>query len=186
MDSYHLLQDMEQNSREAFDRFYQLHLDFVFQIAFHIVGNKAEAEDVCHDVFLEVYQKPHQYNPNKGSVKAWLAIKTKSRSLDHLRKKKPVLVERLESFLTATDKDAEITVLQELEREVILTALDHIPEDQRKVIYGAYFEGKTQRELADKMGRPLGTIKSLVRYGLNNLRKQKTVLHWMNSGGGDN
>lgn len=185
--SYHLLLDMAHGSREAFNRFYELHNQFVLQIAFNIVGEKLEAEDVCHDVFLEIFQKPDQYNPKKASIKAWLAVKTKSRSIDHIRKKKPLLIDRFEAILMAYDQDqpAEFVALSKIEKEIILAALEHLPEDQRKVIYGAYFEEKTQRELAIHLERPLGTIKSLVRYGLNNLRKQKVLLNWMDSGGGE-
>jgi len=186
--SYHLLLDMEQGSREAFDRFYQLHIDYVLNIAFQILKEQLTAEDVCHDVFLEIFKNPKKYNPKRGSVKAWLAVKTKSRSIDFLRKKKPLLLDRFEAIMLAYEKDqpAEVVALSQIERDIILAALRYLPEEQRDVIYGAYFEEKTQRELADLLDRPLGTIKSQVRYGLKNLRKQNTLAKWIHSSdGGD-
>ncbi|MBM7572404.1 RNA polymerase sigma factor [Aquibacillus albus] len=184
-ESVRLIEEIGYGSREAFDRFYEMFIPFVFQIAYQITGDRLEAEDVCHDVFLEVYQKSEQYNASKGSVKAWLAVKTRSRSLDRLRKKKGLLVDRLELFLTREASDAELHVLSHIEKEIVSEALKHLPQDQQKVIYGCYFEGMTQREMASEMNRPLGSIKSMIRYGLNNLRKQKGLLHWTGSSGGE-
>jgi RNA polymerase sigma factor (sigma-70 family) len=184
-DSIRLLKQIENGSRKAFDQFYESHISFILQIAIQIIGDQSEAEDVCHDIFLEVYQKPEQYKAEKGSVKAWLAVKTRSRCLDRLRKKKPVLLDKLENMLGKKEIDAEFYVLTQLERETILEALKHIPNEQQKVIYSAYFEGRKQNEMASMMNRPIGTIKSLVRYGLNNLRKQKILLNWEKAGGGE-
>src|SRR5690625_6175539 len=113
---------MEQGSREAFDRFYQLHIDYVLNIAFQILKEQLTAEDVCHDVFLEIFKNPKKYNPKRGSVKAWLAVKTKSRSIDFLRKKKPLLLDRFEAIMLAYEKDqpAEVVALSQIERDIIL------------------------------------------------------------------
>lgn len=176
-----LLQQISAGSEQAFNEFYQSHISFVFQIAMNILRDEAEAEDVCHDIFLDVYQNPHAYNHRKGSVKAWLAVKTRSRSIDRLRKKKPILIHKLESLETEQEIKAEWHVFKRIETDILLEALKHIPKKQREVIYGIYFQSKTQQELANTLNRPLGTIKSLVRYGLNNLRKQKVLLDWKRS-----
>lgn len=183
--SIKLLKEIALGSRDAFDQFYQLHFSFVFKIAFQMTSDRLEAEDVSHDVFLEVYQKAHLYNASKGTVEAWLAVKTKSRSLDKLRKKKTVLIHKLEGLLREEISDAEAYVLSQIEREIVLDALKHLPEDQQRAIYGAYFKDMTQSQIASAMGKPLGSIKSMVRYGLNNLRKQKNLLNWTKSGGGE-
>ena len=184
-----LLQQMQQGSHEAFDQFYEQYVPFVFAIAFSFLKNRLEAEDVCHDIFIDVFQKPDQYRPERGSVKAWLAVKTKNRCLDVLKRKKPILKEKLEDLFDHKSAEAEMTewhVLLKAEKETLFQALKNIPKEQRKVLYGAYFEGRTQKELAQEMNLPLGTIKSLVRYGLNNLRKQKVLHSWAKSNGGGN
>ena len=134
-------------------------------------------------IFLEVYQNPGQYNPKKGSVKAWLAVKTKSRCIDRLRKSKPLLVHKLEQLDTIEAIEIERNVLKHIQKDLILEALKHLPKKQQLVIYGAYFEDKTQRELAKSLNKPLGTIKSSIRYGLQNLRKQKIIRNWMKTSG---
>jgi len=180
MKGKNLLVLIGKGSRQAFDEFYELYASFVLHIAYQVLRDRNEAEDVCHDIFLEIYQKPHEYKSDKGSVKAWLAVKTRSRSIDRLRKRQPVLVHKLEQLDTEDAVQTEISVLRHLEKKVILDALKHIPKKQREVIYGAYFEGKTQRELAETLNRPLGSIKSMVRYGLNNLRKDEKLIQWEN------
>ncbi|MDC3418530.1 RNA polymerase sigma factor [Aquibacillus salsiterrae] len=180
------LKEIATGSKEAFDDFYVQHLPFVYKIAFQFTSDRLEAEDVCHDVFLEVYQKAHLYRPEKGTVEAWLAVKTKSRSIDKLRKKKTMLIHKLEGLLREEVSDAEVSVLAHIEREVIFEALKHLPEEQQSVIYHAYFKDLTQKQIAQLMGKPLGSIKSMVRYGLNNLRKQKNLLNWSKPSGGEN
>ncbi len=66
-----------------------------------------------------------------------------------------------------------------------MEALKSIPNEQREAIIRSYFQGETHREIASTMNKPLGSIKSLIRYGLNNMRKQKSLLHWVQSGGGE-
>lgn len=174
-----LLKLITEGYEQAFIEFYNMYVSFVLHIASQVIGDETEAEDVCHDIFLEIYENPQEYDAKKGSVKAWLAVKTRNRSIDRLRKKKPLLVHKLET-LDRTDKVAiEIEVLKRIEQKVILDALKQLPKKQREVIYGAYFEEMTQSELAQTLNRPLGTIKSTVRYGLQNLRKYKKLRQWV-------
>ncbi|WAA09920.1 RNA polymerase sigma factor [Fervidibacillus albus] len=180
-----LIKNMTVGSKHSFDQFYETYIPFVFQIAYHMLGDYSEAEDVSQDVFLEVLQKIDQYDPKKGSVKAWLAVKTKSRCLDRLRKKRPVLVNRLEKMAREKEQGADMAFLEQIEKKIIFDALTHLPEAQREAIVRSYFNGETHREIAGAMEKPLGSIKSLIRYGLNNLRKQKNIVHWVESNGGD-
>lgn len=185
LDGSDLLKSLEKGSKEAFDLFYEKYVSFVLHIASQVLGDRIEAEDICHDIFLEVFQKPYEYNAKKGTVEAWLAVKTKHRSIDRLRKKQPILIHKLEQLDTPAAVRTEMHVLRELEKEVLLEAMKYIPKMQQKVIYGVYFEDKTQKELAKSLNRPLGTVKSMVRYGLQNMRKQKHLNHWMESSGSE-
>ncbi len=131
-----LLKAVANGSMQAFDRFYETYVSFVYQIAYSIVRNHAEAEDICHDVFLEVYKKAKHYSKQKGSVKAWLAVRTKSRSLDCLRKNKRLLATRLEDLLKnkRDELDLELQLLHSLEKHLIVDALKAIPVEQREAI----------------------------------------------------
>ncbi|HEU5139833.1 MAG TPA: RNA polymerase sigma factor [Bacillales bacterium] len=187
-----LIGEIRGGSIEAFDAFYEQLVPFVFRIALKTTGDKREAEDVCHDVFLEVYRRPNGYEPSRGSVKAWLAVKTRSRCLDRLRKKQRVILEepkeqKLPFFADKVDSTEEL-VFSKVEREVLKRALERIPEAQRQALHGKYFDSRTQNEIADEMSRPVGTVKSLIRYGIRNVRRQLRESGWADSspkGGGN-
>lgn len=181
-----LLEQMKRGSEQAFAKFYDTYINCVFRIAYHLVRDQQEAEDICHDVLLDVFLKPDSYDPKRGSIQAWLAVKTRSRCLDHLRKKKPVFVPNWE-FLTSKLEQApaaELLALKKSEQQAVRLALRDIPDEQRQVLYGAYYDERTQRELAAELERPLGTIKSRIRYGLHNIKKRLALGGWIHSGQG--
>jgi len=174
-----LLVAVANGCESSFDQFYNKYAPFVHRIAQSVLADSLEAEDITHDIFLDIYEKPQQYNAQRGTIQAWLAVKTRHLCIDRLRKKKPLLVHKLELLDSEADVHTELSVLLQIEKELILKALQEIPKNQRDVIYGAYFRGKTQVELAKKLNKPLGTVKSLVRYGLRNLQKHKHLLDWL-------
>lgn len=178
-----LLHELKQGSMEAFDLFYEKYASLVYHIALKMTKEQMEAEDICHDVFLEVFRKIDEFDPSRGSVESWLAVKTRSRTLDWLRKKRRMVCEQLEtSRIGQPDGTADPigeSVLRHMEKEQLRAALERIPSSQRTALYGKYFESKTQKELSEKLNYPLGTVKSLIRYGINNLRKQFNQLGWL-------
>src|SRR5690625_1165433 len=129
-----LLKLIDKGSETAFNEFYEAYVTFVLQIATQILSDQIEAEDITHEIFLEVYEKPRQYKPYRGSIKAWLAVKTRSRCIDRLRKKQPVLIHKLELLDTEDEVKTELAVLLQIEKELIVEALSQIPKKQREVI----------------------------------------------------
>jgi RNA polymerase sigma-70 factor (ECF subfamily) len=168
-----LLQRVSEGSYSAFERFYEQYADMVYRIALLRTKDPVEAEDVCHDVFLEVLNNPEQYDASRGSIEAWLAVKTKSRSLDRLRRKQRVhLISWEKAGCWPLAEDAmDDQILIRLEAERVRHALQAIPAPQQRALMGAYFEERTHRELAETLGRPLGTVKTLIRSGLQHLRR---------------
>lgn len=185
----HLIQEMKQGSEAAFEILYETYMPFIFSIAFKLLKKRQEAEDVCHEIFLEFLKHPERYDPQRGSLESWLAIKTKSKCLDILRsQKKRALNYSLDPFAlspgsTGEDPTFERTLSNEI-KQVVAQALERIPSVQRDVLHQVYFQGQTQRTVASQMNRPLGTIKSLIRYGLKNMKKE--LINWedMGFGGG--
>jgi RNA polymerase sigma factor (sigma-70 family) len=184
-----LLQDTHQQSIEAFSLFYEEFSTYVFHIALSMLKDKREAEDICHDVFLEVYRNPLGYDSSRGSVKAWIAVKTRSRCLDLIRKKERRQNERLRAeveHMTHTAEAPEELVLGKLQNEALQSALEKLPEAQRRVVSAKFFAAQTQRELSEELDKPIGSIKSMVRYGLIKLRKHLQQSGWLSSSGGGN
>ncbi|WP_276351850.1 sigma-70 family RNA polymerase sigma factor [Cohnella caldifontis] len=182
-----LLRQIREGSLQAFDRFYEEAAPFVMGLGCKMLGDRMEAEDVCHDVLMSVIAKPERYDPARGSVEAWLAVLAKSRCLDRLRKRKRVV---LESAANAWPEprgsdagDLERRVLNRLEREALRRAWGDLPGAQRQTLAAAFYDYRSQRELAENWKVPLGTVKSRVRYGLSHLRKAMERLGWAEGGG---
>lgn len=183
------LQEMLRGSVQAFDVFYAYYSPFVMQVASRLVGERMEAEDVCHEVFLEVLRRGKDYDSKRGSIKAWLAVMTRSRCLDKLRREARMQYpgdEALERDAEWTEDVAEEKIMSKMEREAIKSAIFTLPEPQKKAIVGSYYGMQTQREMAEAWSVPIGTVKSWVRYGLSNLRKQLEKQGWVEQqeGGG--
>lgn len=160
-------------SIEAFELFYEHYNQFVYSIALNLLKNKQEAEDITHDVFIEISQVAATYSPEKGSIEAWLAIRTRSRCIDLIRKKREIPTEVQEDRTqTSIYNPIEETVMRQVDGKIITNALKQLPDSQRSAVYGSFFQNFTHKELANRLNLPLGTVKSLIRYGLRNLRKQ--------------
>jgi RNA polymerase sigma factor (sigma-70 family) len=185
VDDYLLLEQMSAGNKEAFDEFYQRYHQYIFQIAYKVLANRPEAEDITQEVFIEIYQKCDQYQASRGSIKAWVAVKTRSRSIDRLRKKPEMLADKLEDIIINASPAADQFVIEKMEKDLLRAALLKLPLPQQQAIYHMYYDQFTQKEIALKTNRPLGSVKSSIRYGLQNLKKQKSLLRWIGSGGGD-
>jgi len=192
-DLSNLLMRVREGSMEAFDRFYEQAAPFVMGIALKMLGgDRMEAEDVCHDVLLAVIAQPDRYSPDRGSAEAWLAVLTKSRCTDRLRKSRRVVLERQDAVFEgrlAFAGDGNFTekqVLSKMQREALRQALDELESPQRETLKEAYYGYRSRKELADAWQVPVGTVKSRVRYGLNHLHKAMERLGWSNGskGGG--
>ncbi|WP_336772846.1 RNA polymerase sigma factor [Paenibacillus sp. MMO-58] len=172
-DMSEVLRDMCEGEVDAFDRFYARYAPLVMQVALRMLGERMEAEDVCHDVFLEVLRRGKDYNPGRGSLEAWLAVMTRSRCLDRLRRSKRIAEKdkELGQDDAASSRSSEEIALQHLEREELNEALMRLPRNQRDAVAYSYYSPHTQKELSAAWNVPLGTVKSWVRYGLNNMRK---------------
>ncbi|MCJ8009272.1 RNA polymerase sigma factor [Lederbergia wuyishanensis] len=189
VDSCNLLEGIANGSVDAFELFYDRYYAFVYSVAYNLLKDKLEAEDICHDIFIEISNKAHTYEPSKGSVEAWLAIRTRSRCVDLIRKKREVLSDEVEKKKENTSIESYIPVeekvIRNLDKELIVNALNKLPFPQKNAIYGSYFQQFTQKELAGYLKMPLGTVKSLVRYGIKNLRKELLSQKDFNSLKGD-
>lgn len=168
------LKRISEGSLIDLERLYVQYSKFVQSIAQQYISDPMEAEDVCHDVFMEVMKKATQFDSRRGSVEAWLTVITKSRCLDRLRRKRRYLLESMEGDLWWDHGEGlvEEAVVSKLERDRIKEAMRQIPLHQQKAVIGAYYDHRTHQELSELMNRPLGTVKSLIRSGIRNIRKQ--------------
>jgi RNA polymerase sigma-70 factor (ECF subfamily) len=155
--------------RRALAELYDLYAGVLFALAFRIVRDKREAEDLLHDVFLEVWRSARDYDPKRGRVRTWMTIRMRSRALDQQKSARVSRKAGDDSVLErVADEAMDPTTSPDLTR--VRTALGALPLEQRQVLELAYFEGLSCAEISTRVAVPIGTVKSRVAAGLGKLR----------------
>jgi RNA polymerase sigma-70 factor (ECF subfamily) len=163
-----LVAAMARGDRDAMAALYERHSGVLLGLAMRIVKNRREAEDLLHDVFLEVWRSAKDFDPKRGRVRTWLAIRMRSRALD-LQKSARVSRNAGDAGLDVLVDDAEsASALGDHAR--IRAALVELGPDQRRVLELAYFEGLSCTEIAERVAIPVGTVKSRIASGLERMR----------------
>jgi RNA polymerase sigma-70 factor (ECF subfamily) len=146
----------------------------VFGLVVRIVADPATAEEVALDVYTQIWRQAASYDVTRGTPLAWLLTIARSRAIDRLRsgKQEQLRKEPLESAGAAstTDSNPEETTAVAERRTLVRSALRELSADQREVIELAYYSGLSHSEIADKLGQPLGTVKTRTRLGMTKLR----------------
>ena len=158
---------------DLYDRYKTL----VFSVAYNVLGNMEDAEEVTLDVFSKVWEKAESYTPQKASVKVWVASIARNRSIDVLRRRNTRLTFQSPKWADACleclpaienpEEDLEMAMAQ----RAITDALAQLPANQRDALSLAYFRGNSHSEIAEILDEPLGTIKTRIRSALQKLRK---------------
>jgi len=148
---------------------YDRYSGIVYGVALRVLGDTSAAEDVLQEVFLQLWRNPQAFDANRGRLSAWLAVITRNRAIDHLRKRP--FEDDIADIPVASGVNLESEAAQRMAVEKIRAVLVHLPQEQRRALEMAFFEGMTHTEIAGKTGEPLGTIKTRIRTGLLALRK---------------
>ena len=148
---------------------YERYASIVYAVALRVLGETGAAEDVLQEVFLQLWRNPEAYNENRGSLPAWLAVITRNRAIDFLRKRKPDA--NIADVVVYCDSNIFGKAEWSGALDKIRRSLSTMPAQQRTALELAFFEGMTHSEIAEKTGDPLGTIKTRIRNGLLTLRK---------------
>lgn len=158
---------------ELYDRFGRL----VYSIGLNAGGQAELAEEITQDVFLRVWQRAETYRPEQGKVVTWLSQVARNRAIDMIRQRSiraeahSISWDDLPNFDLPDDSDIEsVSDLNQLALHV-RQAVAGLPEDQRRALALAYFQGLTHQEIADLLGEPLGTIKTRIRLAMQKLRQ---------------
>ena len=164
---------------EALEGLYERYRTMAYSIALRITGEPTAAEDVVQEAFLGAWRNAARYIEGRGSVKTWLLSIVHHRAIDAIRRRRPT--DQLPEADAAgsmpdalTMPDVWGSVAEGLDRTAIASALGSISTVQRESLELAYFSGLTQVEISDRLGVPLGTVKSRMRLGLLGLRRVLT------------
>ena len=173
-DDAELFRQLQTGQNNALVSLYDRHAALVYGIALRLLGNRQEAEDLTQDIFLSLTKKC-SYDPQRGSLRTYLGILTRSRGMDRLRSRHRSQVRyqkqaRIESSDMATDNSLEVIAQTERAQKVQL-ALNQLSVREQEVLRMAYYEGLSQSEIAARLNLALGTVKSRSRSGLLKLRR---------------
>jgi RNA polymerase sigma-70 factor (ECF subfamily) len=164
-----LIARMRAGDQSAMADLYDRYSGVVYGVALRVLASATAAEDVVQEVFLQLWRKPQAFDAGRGRLAPWLAVIARNRSIDHLRKRPAE--DDIDALPISTGVNLEDDAAQKLAVEKVRGVLALLPQDQRKALEMAYFEGMTHTEIAGKTGDPLGTVKTRIRSGLLALRK---------------
>lgn len=177
MDDAELSRLIAEGSTGALEAIYLRYGRVVLSFSTRMLGDRQSGEDLVQEVFVRAWRQARSYSPDRGSYVTWLLSITHNLSIDEIRKRNrrpqragtadPVLM--LANVRDGGPSVELTTVLQEL-RTVMANAMTTLPANQRQAVELAFYQGLTQREVADALGEPLGTIKTRIRLGMKKLR----------------
>jgi RNA polymerase sigma-70 factor, ECF subfamily len=169
-----LIKQVANQDREAFSQLYDRFSSLIFTLAMRMLKARSDAEDLLQEVFVQIWRQAENYSAERGSPEAWITNIARSRAIDKIRS-----IRRMEKSFVLTEDPARAESSDNVEgsaaeseaRLTMGSALTNLPEAQRQVLELAYFDGLTQSEIAERLGEPLGTVKTRIRSGIQRLRE---------------
>lgn len=179
-----LLSRVALGDRAAFDTLYKQTSAHLLGVVLRIQSNRAQAEDVLQEVYVNVWRAAQSFNPALSQASTWLSSIARNRAIDSLRRRQtePQTVSR---YQAGPDDDTDTDMLNDLpsdtpgpldlleqasEARALTECMGHLSRDQQSSLALAYYQGLTHAEVAEQLGQPLGTVKSWVRRGLQSLK----------------
>jgi RNA polymerase sigma-70 factor (ECF subfamily) len=171
-----LLARVAAGDQDAFAMFYDRTSRVVFGIVLHVVRDRAQAEEVTQEVYVDAWKAATRFDAASGSPSAWLNTIAHRRAVDRVRSSQRRIQREQRVFVESPDdtvvRDTSEIVVAHDEGARVRTALKALPEPQRDAVLLAYFEGQSHRDISESLQVPLGTVKTRIRDGLRRLRAQ--------------
>lgn len=169
---------------DALRAFYDKHASVVYAVCLRVLRDRHEAEDLLVEIFQELWDKSDRYDALRASPRTYLMTLTRSRAIDRKRR----MISGAATVTTVAEtgdlddasqpatmssanlSPVEATILTE-RRAIVIDALHQLEPAQRQAIECAYYDGLSHSEIAEKLNKPLGTVKTYIRQGLIRLRQ---------------
>jgi RNA polymerase sigma-70 factor (ECF subfamily) len=164
-----LISRTRQRDQDAFALLYDRYSALVYSVALRVLKNPAAAEDVLHDIFLQLWHSPEQFDSARGNFASWIAVIARNRAIDGTRRERPQIDP--EDVILISPVDVETEAERNAVAEKVRNLLKEMPEAQRSAVEMAFFDGMTHGEIAAATREPLGTIKTRIRSALMTIRK---------------
>lgn len=173
-------------SELEFKKIYAEYAPTILKMTHQWLGDLQAAEDVTHDVFLAFLEHPERYDPKKASLRTYLTAMARYKAIDYMRRKRREMTHDFWHMRSEVAREIVVRFEERVERELLrdalwqeLTqALETLRALERDVIIGHYVQGESHRLLAERLERPLGTVKTLLLQGLKRLRRHFLKARW--------
>jgi RNA polymerase sigma-70 factor (ECF subfamily) len=166
---------LARGDRAALGRLYDQHAGILLALGFRILGDRGRAEDVLHDVFLEAWNHARDFDPARGTMRAWLATRMRSRALDRrtsaLRQQRLAEAATEEAATAQASPDGGPEGLVAIDGGRIQNVVSGMPPELSVIIELSYFQGLSSSETARRLEIPIGTVKSRMARALALLRQ---------------
>lgn len=165
-----LIAAMAAGEGEALAELYDRYAPLAYSVAMRILEDRGRAEDVLQDVFLQIWMRAASFDSERGSVRTWVCAAVRNRAIDLLRgragraRDEAQLSESVAAHGYGSDPERESELA--FDRRLVRAALASLPAEQREAVELAYYGGLTQREVAERTGVPLTTVKGRMRLAL--------------------
>ena len=172
-----LLQLIAQKNENALGELYDRFGRLTYSIALNSLGDPALAEEITQDVYLRVWNGAEGYRASLGKVTTWIVSITRNRSIDEVRRRNvrpeahQVPWETQETDYPDRSMDIEEDIELSEQRVRIRNAVALLPEEQRRALALAYFQGYSHNEIAELLSEPLGTVKTRIRLAMKKLKQ---------------
>jgi RNA polymerase sigma-70 factor, ECF subfamily len=167
-----LLARMGSRETAALAALYDRHASHALGVAHRVLRDRAEAEEVVQDLFLQLWNAPSRYDARRGKFTSWLFVMARNRALDRLRQRATrARTHAEEAHEPPPPASAESRLLDGERRRTVQGALAQLPESQRQAIELSFYRGLSQSEIARETGEPLGTVKSRMSRAMAALRQ---------------
>lgn len=168
-DDAYLLSQVQSGDEQAMATLFDRYSRIVYSVALRVLSDPALAEDILQEVFMQLWRTPGSFTAAEGNLGGWLAVLSRNRSIDAIRRKHHADPICAIAFATPTDlcNEAERNRLAERSRSL----LHQLPSEQRKALEMAFFDGLTHTEIAEIAGDPVASVTSTLRGALLALRE---------------
>lgn len=174
-DHQHLIARVAMSDVEAFEQLYDDSYSRLYAVALHLLQQPDRADEALQDAFVKIWNNAGEYRQQRGSVVTWMASIVRYRCLDYLRGQN-IRDERFQAVDDIEQLDSvviEASLMEgqfDREQDQLNRCLQELEPSQRQVIYLSYLRGLSHREIVDRIGAPLGSVKSWIRRGLQRLK----------------
>lgn len=170
-----LLEQAGRGNARAFAALYTLTCRKLRRTAASVCPSASDVEDVLQDSYLKIWRAASSFDADRASPISWMCIIVRNTALDSYRAKKMLLADLEDAMAVPAPADDVDEFDYEYAKQITVKALAGLPEDRRRLLSLAYFEGMSRHSLAQQFGVPVGTVKTWLRRALENIRADRLV-----------